>query len=56
MKRLPIERAFQIESVPCPRCNGTGKKLSWARDIYGRSAECYNCKAWGRKPTPAGRD
>lgn len=56
MKRFPFERRFRIESTPCTRCNGTGRRLSWARDTFGRSPECWNCKGLAWKPTPAGRD
>lgn len=53
--RLPIERAMWIESTPCEKCGGRGKVLG-ARDVPGRSSDCWYCKGLGWRPTTAGKD
>lgn len=55
MMQLPIERVCLIESTPCVKCGGRGKRLG-ARDVEGRSSDCWTCKGLGWRPTPAGKD
>jgi hypothetical protein len=47
MKRLPFERRYQLESIPCETCGGSGK--------YSLEHTCLNCRSMGRRITAPGR-
>jgi hypothetical protein len=53
MRFLEFERRYQLESEPCPRCNGDGIYGSVAQRM---SRQCYNCRGLGRKISRAGRE
>lgn len=59
MKRLVFERTYQLESIPCDRCAGSGGFTGRGRDYQTLSTlhrgRCYWCKGLGWKPTPAGK-
>jgi len=52
VKRLPFERTYLLDSVPCPRCAGSGVFAAPARP----PRECWNCRGLGRKLTQDARE
>lgn len=45
MKFLPFERTYQLESLACSRCAGSGR---FAAPATHGVPDCYNCRGLGR--------
>jgi hypothetical protein len=52
MRYLPFERAFELESMPCIRCDESGV---YSSPNQRATRECWNCRGLGRLITPRGR-